>query len=1266
LDIGFALGSDDFSRAGTFSRAVETVQVGCDQIVTLDVEAASVMATHGLSDVAPASGGVQAPSWDDPEALLDRVVREAGSSPRGLGGSAPLAVGKGDLGAPGAGVMGRNHANGGITAFCDDDDFGDGTAGPEWSFAFIGDADQGSAVETGGKLQLTTDGTTLYHATDNGAFYYQERNGDFRVEVRIDSFPVIAGGDFAKAGLMIRENLTDLSPRVMVQLVANNPFFNANTLQFDYRDENGTALEVASSPVDLPLPLYLAADRRGDTFTVYYSTDGVEWIKPLGAAGGDIDIPMAPTTQVGLMGASYDADVTFTAEFDDFRICQPNLVPVPDPSPTAVCQSGRRLDLVYLVDASGSMTSPFSGPDSKLDVATSALVQTNDFLATNLPGSRSALVTYTGSVFSDPVFNLTQGAVVRSTLTDDLAAVNQAAQAIDQDAIHPDATTPASIALAQTNDLLTSLADPNFLPVVVWLTDGVPNIDSNGNGPLEYRLGEVSDLSIFDGPGFRSFGSVAWLGNYNGAIATYDGEVLANVMYELEDLKLDVPELVMFGVAIQSDSNFREDLLDYGAYLTGGQVFSVTEASALTDALAAIADSLDCGATIGDRVWNDGDGDGDQDAGEPGLPNVTVRLLDDNGVEVDSQVTGSDGEYLFEDVPAGTYTVVVDDATLPTGITDPTFDFDGTATPNQATVTVADDEVQLDVDFGYRLAAMPAMEFDKAFQGFVDVDMSGDVTVGDVLTYTFLVSNVGNVTLTNITIDDPLPGLSAIDCGRMAQVGSLVPGTSVLCSATYTVTEADAIAGEVVNTATADSDQTDPIDDSETVPVVSPPDDCVPGNYKDNFSQVSFSNDDGSLLWSGDWLENDPTEPGPQGGNVSIGSGFLFLHDSPDTGGEPSVTREADLSNAVRATLRFEFDTSYKVDPSDAVTVEVSDDGGVTWTEVDVITGISGAVNETRSYDITAFASAQTQVRFRVSNLYGGYGEFLCINFVEIDISCDDCVPGKVKDHFYYQSFSNNDGPQSWAGPWIEVDGNYPGPYGGSVSVGSGYLFLHDRPNTGGEPSIAREVNMAGARFAELKFAFDTGRGVDRDDEVTLEISNDGGATWTELEVFTNIRGSVSGTRSYDITAFASAQTQVRFRVTNLYGGPSEFFCIDWILIEWACEAPPARIKGKVWNDRDADGRKDGNEGGLEDVTVGLYDSAGTLVDVTSTNHRGKYRFDGLVPATYTVRVASDTLPDGVDVATYDTDGADTPNEVVVTVGGGETGYASYGYRGNY
>lgn len=56
--------------------------------------------------------------------------------------------------------------------------------------------------------------------------------------------------------------------------------------------------------------------------------------------------------------------------------------------------------------------------------------------------------------------------------------------------------------------------------------------------------------------------------------------------------------------------------------------------------------------------WDDKDGDGIRDLGEPGLSGWTIALLDSAGNLVATVVTGSNGEYCFKGVAMGTYTVV--------------------------------------------------------------------------------------------------------------------------------------------------------------------------------------------------------------------------------------------------------------------------------------------------------------------------------------------------------------------------------------------------------------------------------------------------------------------------------------------------------------------------------------------------------------------------------------------------------------------------------
>jgi len=96
---------------------------------------------------------------------------------------------------------------------------------------------------------------------------------------------------------------------------------------------------------------------------------------------------------------------------------------------------------------------------------------------------------------------------------------------------------------------------------------------------------------------------------------------------------------------------------------------------------------------------------------------------------------------------------------------------------------------------------------------------TGPYGLGDPITYALVVTNSGNVTLTNVTVSDPV---ATVGVCTPAQPGTLAPSASMTCPATYVVTQADLDAGSFTNTATADSTETGPDTDSETVtfPVV--------------------------------------------------------------------------------------------------------------------------------------------------------------------------------------------------------------------------------------------------------------------------------------------------------------------------------------------------------------------------------------------------------------------------------------------------------------
>ena len=145
-------------------------------------------------------------------------------------------------------------------------------------------------------------------------------------------------------------------------------------------------------------------------------------------------------------------------------------------------------------------------------------------------------------------------------------------------------------------------------------------------------------------------------------------------------------------VIVDPDKGDLAGLIPTQAYTGKGE----TQASVtISDASVQGVDfGLVAPATIGDRVWNDADGNG-ADNGESGVPNVTVILKDANGMEVARTTTDANGNYRFAGLVPGTYTV---DIEVPAGYN---------AATTSMTVTVAEGEENLDVDFPLTVIPTP-------------------------------------------------------------------------------------------------------------------------------------------------------------------------------------------------------------------------------------------------------------------------------------------------------------------------------------------------------------------------------------------------------------------------------------------------------------------------------------------------------------------------------------------------------------------------------
>ena len=104
------------------------------------------------------------------------------------------------------------------------------------------------------------------------------------------------------------------------------------------------------------------------------------------------------------------------------------------------------------------------------------------------------------------------------------------------------------------------------------------------------------------------------------------------------------------------------------------------------------------------------------------------------------------------------------------------------------------------------------------------LDAGSPVMAGDSIRYRFEVTNVGVVTLHGVDLVDALAGLSNIVLAWPSQAGVLAPGATLVGTASYTLTQDDVDAGQVLNTATTHgtTPQGAPVADEDTVTVLIP------------------------------------------------------------------------------------------------------------------------------------------------------------------------------------------------------------------------------------------------------------------------------------------------------------------------------------------------------------------------------------------------------------------------------------------------------------
>ncbi|WP_130451553.1 SdrD B-like domain-containing protein [Zhihengliuella halotolerans] len=188
--------------------------------------------------------------------------------------------------------------------------------------------------------------------------------------------------------------------------------------------------------------------------------------------------------------------------------------------------------------------------------------------------------------------------------------------------------------------------------------------DSNADGVQDEGEAGVPDVAVnlLDAEGNpvedAEGNPVATLTDENGNYAL-DGLELGDYVVEFvaPEGKTFSPQAASGNDATDSDANPEDGRTDVVMLTEEMSVLDTVDAGLIDDDAAGIG-------SIGDFVWDDTNADGVQDAGEPGVPDVVVNLLDADGNVVEdaegnpvSDTTDENGNYALAGLEVGDYVV---------------------------------------------------------------------------------------------------------------------------------------------------------------------------------------------------------------------------------------------------------------------------------------------------------------------------------------------------------------------------------------------------------------------------------------------------------------------------------------------------------------------------------------------------------------------------------------------------------------------------------
>jgi protocatechuate 3,4-dioxygenase beta subunit len=785
-------------------------------------------------------------------------------------------------------------------------------------------------------------------------------------------------------------------------------------------------------------------------------------------------------------------------------------------------------------------------------------------------------------------------------------------------------TGPIALTPGETNNKADAgLYRPASLGDTVWY-------DTNRNGTQDAGESGVAGVrvTLLDANGSPV-----------GATVTTD----ANGHYQFSDLKPGSYSVQFDQTSLPAHHLFTaqgqggDATVDSNADATTGRTAPVTLASGESN------QTVDAGivaerATLGDRVWEDSNGNGVQDAGEAGLVGVNVELRDANGNLVATTTTGADGNYSFT-VDAGQYKVAV---TAPAGMTvtaqnaggNAAADSDIDATGQSGLVTLTPGQVDNTIDAGlYRAASLG----DRVW---LDANRNGVQDAGE--------AGVAGVKVTLLDASgNPVGASATTDANGGYSFTNLKPGTysvqfdKATLPAGHTFTAADQGGNDA-----ADSDANAGTGATAQVTLVS-----GANNADLDAGVVVVQAKLGDTVWE-DKNANGVQDSGEAGiASVTVelkdASGKVVQTTSTDAGGRYNFTADpGSYTVSVKAPAGYVF-TGKDAGADDAKDSDVGATG-----QSDTVVLKAGDVNNT--IDAGLYKNASVGDRVWLDSNKNGVQDSGEAGVCNVKVS-----------------LFGADGKQVGASVLTDASGNYqfsnlkPGSYSvvfDKASLPEGMAFTS--ANQGGNDATDSDVNAAGqshtftltsgqvdktvdagvlaaATIGDRVWIDNNGNGLQDSGEagksgVTVELRDTAGKVvkTTTTDNSGNYKFSVeAGTYSvaiktptgYTVTTqdvganndidsdanasgnLGSVTVAAGQNVTNMDAGLYQ----------------KGSIGDKVWFDTNGDGIQQSGEAGAKGVAVTLFNEKNVAVGTTTTDASGLYSFNDLGPGKYSVKFAA-------------------------------------------